>query len=76
MSILKSICQWKGSQKINEALEFAKMIFLIVLLKLKHETKGVGVVGQKKYTHKKNQNPFHFFLKNELEHSCNYMFLT
>lgn len=66
MSSLESICQWKGSQKIDEALEqFTKMIFLIVFLKLKHEAKGVVVVGQEKYTTKKKKpkNSLHFFLR-------------
>lgn len=79
MSSLESICQWKGSQKIDEALEqFTKMIFLIVFLKLKHEAKGVGVVGQEKYTTKKKKTKkfIAFFLKSKLEHSCNYMLLT
>lgn len=60
MSSLESICQWKGSQKIDEALEqFTKMIFLIVFLKLKHEAKGVVVVGQEKYTTKKKNQKIH-----------------
>lgn len=54
------------------------MIFLIVFLKLKHEAKGVGVVGQEKYTTKKKKTKkfIAFFLKSKLEHSCNYMLLT